>query len=386
LSVERISGFSFYKHPFYQNFVDFARDFIAPEQDVHPFGDGFWCRRDGREWPGFFSQNPLRIYAARFGDEADYQQSQSLEDSIEDYRLHLLDVVPTVKQIEFDTAVKNKKPSEAQLAQRQTLNNYYAHAGLGKLTRQQMSLYYRASAFGNSSHRHGDQGNVGLFDQGVGILVPTGSFGYRFGSKHHYDWTRQTLAHNLPLVDGQGQKLDDQSAVGRVLQSKTESNYHIVTLDLSESYADPLKRFHRTIILLEDNGLIVVDSIALSQPETLNWRLHSPLNTKLDPNLNAVLLSDAGKVIDRYQCNLLSHSDVQATLTHGYSDELKIPGRAIESDASVDVTHIDWQLTEAREHQVAIRLHRNTTCARPRHCLTIRRLKSLRFTPHLESQ
>jgi len=215
-----------------------------------------------------------------------------------------------------------------------------------------MSLYYRASAFGNSSHRHGDQGNVGLFDQGVGILVPTGSFGYRFGSKHHYDWTRQTLAHNLPLVDGQGQKLDDQSAVGRVLQSKTESNYHIVTLDLSESYADPLKRFHRTIVLLEDNGLIVVDSIALSQPKTLNWRLHSPLNTKLDPDLNAVLLSDAGKVIDRYQCNLLSHSDVQATLTHGYSDELKIPGRAIESDASVDVTHIDWQLTEAREHQV----------------------------------
>ena len=117
LSVERISNFSLYEHPFYQNFVDFARDFIAPEQDVHPFGDGFWCRRDGREWPGFFSQNPLRIYAARFGDEADYQQSQSLEDSIEDYRLHLLDVVPTIKQIEFDTAVKNKKPSEAQLAQ-----------------------------------------------------------------------------------------------------------------------------------------------------------------------------------------------------------------------------------------------------------------------------
>ena len=68
LSVERLSGFSFYDHPFYKNYCQFAMDFVAPEQDIHPFGDGFWCKRDGREWPGFFAQNPLRIYAERFGN------------------------------------------------------------------------------------------------------------------------------------------------------------------------------------------------------------------------------------------------------------------------------------------------------------------------------
>ena len=352
LSVERLSGFSFYEHPFYKNFLAFARDFIAPQQTCHPFGDGFWCRRDGKEWPGFFAQNPLRIYAGRFGDSADLQQSQDLEDAVVDYRLHLLDVVQTINQITFESAVAKEKPSAEKLTERLALNNYYGHAGLGKLTQQQMSLYYRASPFGNSSHRHGDQGNIGFFDKGVGILVPTGSFGYRFGSKHHYQWTRQTMAHNLPLVDGCGQILDDQSAVGRVLQSKTESNYHVVTLDLSESYAQPLERFYRTLVLVEGVGLIVVDSIVLASEEMLNWRLHSALKTELDADHSAVLLSDSGKKIDQYKCHLLSHSDARATLAHGYSGELNISGTAIESDASTDVVHIDWELAEAREHNV----------------------------------
>jgi hypothetical protein len=352
LSVERLSDFSFYEHPFYRNFLNFAQDFIAPEQTSHPFGDGFWCRRDGKEWPGFFAQNPLRIYAGRFGDSDVCHQSQNLENAIVDYRLHLLDVVPTVKQIEFDSAAKNRKPNEKKQAEQNALSHFYAYAGLGKLTRQQTSLYYRASAFGNSSHRHGDQGNIGLFEQGIGILVPTGSFGYRHGSKHHREWTRQTIAHNLPLIGRRGQKLDDQSAVGRVLQRKSESNYHRVTLDLSESYADPLKRFHRSLVLVEDYGLIVFDSIVLNEKATLNWRLHSELNSTLDNDCNSVLLSAADQQIGPYTCQLLSHPDAPTTLTHGYEKELNIPGRAIESDAAKDVVHIDWSFAAAREHDV----------------------------------
>jgi len=278
--------------------------------------------------------------------------SENLEDSIVDYRLHLLDVVPTVKQIGYEKAAKKKAPVANQLSGQHTLNNYYAHAGLGKLTRQQIALYYRASPFGNSSHRHGDQGNIALFDRGIGILVPTGSFGYRFGSKHHSDWTRQTIAHNLPLVDGQGQILDDQSSVGRVLQNTTESDYHVITLDLSDSYDQPLERFHRTLILFNDDGLIVVDSILLQSANALNWRLHSALNAELDTKSNNVLLSEPTNIIDRYKCHLLSHPNVRATLDHGYSDELQLPGSAIESDAGTDVVHIDWQLEKSREHTV----------------------------------
>ena len=70
LAVERLSDFSFYEHPFYKNYCTFAMDFVATDQTIHPFGDGFWCKRESVEWPGFFAQNPLRIYAERFGDSA----------------------------------------------------------------------------------------------------------------------------------------------------------------------------------------------------------------------------------------------------------------------------------------------------------------------------
>ena len=153
-------------------------------------------------------------------------------------------------------------------------------------------------------------------------------------------------------MGGQGQKLDDQSAVGRVLHSTAESNYHVVALDLSESYAKPLERFYRTLVLVEDYGLIIVDSIVLSEEKGLNWRLHSHLNLEQEADQSAVLLSDSDKEIDHYKCHLLSHCDVRAELTQGYSEELNLPGKAIESDASEQVVHIDWQLPEARDHTV----------------------------------
>jgi hypothetical protein len=352
LSVERISGFSFYEHPFYKNFHKFARDFITPEQAIYPFGDGFWCRRDGKEWPGFFAQNPLRIYSARYGDSVDYQHSLQLERLISDYQLHLLDVVPTAKQLEYELDVRNKKPTAKKIEEQHTLNHYYSYAGLGKLMRRNMSLYYRASAFGNSSHRHGDQGNIAFFDQDVGVLIPTGSYGYRFGSRHHSEWTRQTIAHNLPLVGQLGQKLDDQGAIGEVVTRRNEADYEIVTLDLSQSYAQPLRHFYRTLVLVEEYGLVIVDSICLDDEQVLNWRLHSQLNATLSSSSSTILLTHSRRDLDQYKCKLLNHSDAESTLAHGYSEDMVFPAREIETDASERVVHLDWQLPASRTHNV----------------------------------
>jgi hypothetical protein len=349
LSVERLSGFSFYNHPFYKNFLNFARDFITPEQSVHPFGDGFWCGRDGKEWPVFFAQNPLRIYAARFGSGDDIKQSQQLENAINDYQLHLLDIIPTIKQLSFEQQAQTKITTE-QNNKTQPLNNYYAIAGLGKCVQGTLSLYYRASAFGNSSHRHGDQGNVALFDNTAGVLVPTGSYGYKFGSKHHKEWTRQTIAHNLPLVAEQGQKLDNPNAAAKIIQRTTEAGYQLVELDLNQAYGKPLNQFLRKMVLIEGYGLLLIDAISLNQPEVLNWRLHSELNAQASTQTSIVSLKHTSGL--SYQCQLLSHTNVCATLAHGYEDDLLLPERAIESDASNEVVHINWQLAKNTEHLV----------------------------------
>ena len=121
---------------------------------------------------------------------------------------------------------------------------------------------------------------------------------------------------------------------------------------MSESYAAPLEGFLRTLVLVESYGLIVVDSIALSEEKGLNWRLHSQLNPSHGDDLSSVVLSDSSESIQPYKCHLLSHSDLRSTLTHGYSEELNLAGRAIESDASKHVVHIDWQLPQATNHTV----------------------------------
>ncbi|MGR5542811.1 heparinase, partial [Vibrio campbellii] len=68
---------------------------------IHPFGDGFWCLREGKEWPGFFAQNPLRIYAERFGGQDSIALSEQLESEIQSYKLHLLDIIPTLPQLNY---------------------------------------------------------------------------------------------------------------------------------------------------------------------------------------------------------------------------------------------------------------------------------------------
>jgi len=103
---------------------------------------------------------------------------------------------------------------------------------------------------------------------------------------------------------------------------------------------------------VEDYGLIFVDSIGLSDEKGLNWRLHSHLRPRQAADDNAVVLSDSLKAIEQYKCHLLSHSDVRATLTHGYFEELNVQGNAIESDASQQVVHIDWQLPASSAHKV----------------------------------
>lgn len=357
LSVERLSGFSFYDHPFYKNYCQFALDFVAPEQDIHPFGDGFWCKRDGREWPGFFAQNPLRIYAERFGDEHARETCKQLEAKIEVFHLHLLDVVPTVKQLAFAEnntphvkGINEKGIDNADLDNKETLySQYYAFAGLGKMQANELALYFRASQFGNSSHRHADQGNFALFDDGESILTPSGSYGYRFGSGHHSQWTRTTQAHNLPLFAGKGgdkgQILDNEAATAKVLRQEQGMGWSLVQLELALAYEDT-RRYSRTLIMVDGKGVLICDQISLYEAKPVQWRLHSPLDVFADGQ--HVNLAGQGC---NYQVSLPSHDQISPQLSFGYDNDTSHDEEVI-SDASKHMYHLEWTLPEQQEHLI----------------------------------
>ncbi|MEI6897903.1 MAG: heparinase II/III family protein [Psychromonas sp.] len=342
LSVERLSDFSFYEHPFYKNYCKFAMDFVVSDQEIHPFGDGFWCQRESVEWPGFFAQNPLRIYAHRFGDQKTIDMSAILESKIDCYALHLLDIIPTIKQLEF---VNTSVPVINQ--ELPTAGRFYDYAGFGIALFGHSNLSYRASRFGNSSHRHADQGNFALIDNGLGVLTPTGSYGYCFGSTHHSQWTRTTQAHNLPLIAGQGQLIDDESAIAELIYQQEGRGWYCSKIDLSNSYRG-VDSFIRTFILVADKGVVIWDRIELLKDQTLQWRLHS----HLDVHLEATCLKLQAKEL-QYECAVVSQNKVRATVELGYHEEIPVSG-GIESDAPTNVSHLQWEFSEAKKHNIVV--------------------------------
>ena len=348
LSVERLSDFSFYEHPFYKNYCDFAMDFVATEQSIHPFGDGFWCKRDSVEWPGFFAQNPLRIYAHRFGDQQAIQKSAQLEATITHYSLHLLDVVSTVKQLDYERQSQvEAKPARA------TASHFYQHAGFGIVSYEQLDLLFRASPFGNSSHRHADQGNFALMDNGLGVLTPSGSYGYCFGSSHHSEWTQTTRAHNLPLIDGRGQVIDDESATAVVTYWQEGDTWACYKVDLTQAYLDA-HSFIRTFVLVKGKGVIIWDEIKLFEAKPVQWRLHTHLQAHLT---NGDIQLSSSKLNHDYHCAVLdnakSHIKVPAALTFGYDEDIPVSG-GVESDATTDIYHMQWEFPSAIAHNVAV--------------------------------
>ena len=253
-------------------------------------------------------------------------------------------MVPTVKQLAFinNESVDVKQESTA-------IGKFYGHAGFGIAKFGQMYLSFRASPFGNSSHRHADQGNLALMDNSLGVLTPTGSYGYCFGSTHHSEWTQTTQAHNLPLIGGVGQLLDDESATATLLHQSEGDGWYCSKVDLSRTYSN-VTSFIRTFILLEGKGLVIWDSVTLPEANSLQWRLHSHLEATLISN-GVQLQSE--QLDDAYQCVIASDQHVRATLEFGYQEAIPVSG-GIESDATTDIYHVEWDLPAATTHDVVM--------------------------------
>ena len=266
-AVRRYSGVDFMKRPFYQRFARYLQHFCPPGWENHPFGDGYWCRPDDAEWPGFFAQNPYHIYAERFGSELLRKWSKAAQEQ-EIFKLHLLDVF-----------LPEGEPEKDSLAGGVTRACAFPDAGLISLHTdpehpdQELALLARASRYGSHSHSHADQGSFALMAGGTALISPSGYFGREYGSRHHYEWTNQTVAHNTILVNGEGQKAFSHETTGRVLYAKDEGGRLIGAIDPSEAY-EQVKAWTRRFELNEGE-LIVTDQIELHEPAAITYLLHA---------------------------------------------------------------------------------------------------------------
>lgn len=275
-AVERYGGTRFLDRPFYRNLTKFFLHFANPDFENHPFGDGYWCAPEDKEWPGFFAQSPCRFYAERFGPAParEYVKKQATPRL---YLLHLLDIF-----------LPRGTVNDACLAADAENVACFPDAGFVSLhtdlvhTERDLAVLARASKFGSDSHRHADQGSFAIFYRGTALISPSGYFGRGYGTKHHMEWLKETRAHNAILIDGVGQPKNSMESRGKILYCRDDGEVKEARLDLSDAYA-MLTRWERTVRL--QNGLVTVtDEIDADHDVTVTYPLHALSKPMADGN------------------------------------------------------------------------------------------------------
>lgn len=264
-AVERFTGKSLFNRPFYHRYTDFLIHFCDHRYENHPFCDCYWETPLSDNWPGFFAQNPFTVYADKFGPAlATKRKEEYAKQNI--YYLHLLDLfIPTLKR-EDNSLAKDPEnvavfPDSGFIAMHTDLTSD-----------DDICVMARASRFTHDSHRHKDQGSFALFAGGTSLISPSGYYGIGYSTKHHFNWTKSTKAHNTILVDGFGQEqVDIMKSVGKIVSVDKENKSCV--LDMSSCY-EKLNLWKRTITLHEKQ-LNVYDEIEAVGEVEVTYCLHA---------------------------------------------------------------------------------------------------------------
>lgn len=255
----------FFAKPFYKNYARFLLHFALPDHELHPFGDGYWCRPDSEEWPGFFAQNPFRIYSSLSGIEEAQKLDRELSEQ-EFYSLHLLDLfLPDIKGCS-----KAKEPANADAFYDSGYISLHSDRNDKK---NDLHLIAHATKFGPGSHRHPDQGSFALFYGGAALISPSGYFGYKYGTLHHMKWTNSAKAHNVILVDGEGQKRENFDHTGKFISCGEDTKERFAKADLSCAY--PMLKTYIRKYLVKKNEAVIEDIIEAKKECIITLCLHS---------------------------------------------------------------------------------------------------------------
>lgn len=348
-AVERYSGCRFLDRPFYQRLTQFFLHFASPDFENHPFGDGYWCRPEDPEWPGFFAQNPCRLYAERFGPALARERAERAARQ-DVYLLHLLDVfIPDGKKPEVSLTGEAENVRAFPDAGFISLHTDLAHA------ENDFALLARASRFGSDSHRHPDQGSFALFIAGTAMISPSGYFGRRYGSKHHREWLNSTRAHNAILIDGEGQKPKSLEPRGRILYCRDLGEVKEACLDLSEAY--PMLRLWRRTFRLRAGELLVCDEVEADHPVAVTYPLHTlsmpvPCGGSVLVERNAHRLMIQPVAGDLSGCEISDHFAVDLNEGEPPAYHVSMPQQY----------HIRWTTPARCVHRIEVRFLMDSDC------------------------
>ena len=345
LQVERYTGKSYLDRPFYQNLSHYFLHFADPDFENHPFGDGYWCHSEDEEWPGFFAQDPFRVYAQKFGPEEAVQRQHALRQP-QIFRLHLMDIfLPRLQK------PKKHITRPASLAEAFPQTGVFSMR-TGFETKDCLAVMGRASRYGSASHSHADHGSFALFYEGVSLISPSGYYGSGYGTKHHYEWTNHSKAHNTILVDGQGMLTFSESSTGKVESCVQEGELFTALLNLNQAYGQIDSWTRRFTMDAAAKTLTVEDTLCSKEEHTLQWLLHS-LGEPVAEGSKVMIERKGIRLTIEPLEGLLPEAEIKDEYdvkinegARGQYNKLVLPKQY----------HMKWQTASAKIHRIAVKL------------------------------
>ena len=338
-AVERFSGESLFTRPFYMRFTQYLLHFCNEKYENHPFGDGYWCRPTDEEWPGFFAQNPYRAYAERFGPELARHRMTETRDT-DYFRLHLLDIFLPKPKKEVSCALTGEAESCALFE-----DGGFAAMHTDLTSDEDICVLMRASRYTADSHRHRDQGSFALFFGGRSLVSPSGYFGREYGSRHHAEWTRSTVAHNVALIDGKGQR-GDLRAVGRFIRFDKQAR--VAVMDITAAY-DGIEKYEREI-RLDEGGITVTDRIVSPAPISITYPIHTVAPPKASGN---------SVIVERELCRMLVEVKEGDLTLNEITDKYRVDlNEGVPEEYRVSMPtqyHIYYKSESATHHTLTVR-------------------------------
>lgn len=289
-AIARYTGKNFLQRPFYRNYARYLLHFGLPDHEIHPFGDGYWCDPDSEEWPGFYAQNPFRVYAELSGLEEAAKYEKVLG-APKLFQLHLLDVFLPKQKIQDGYQAAQIKNAEC-FTDGGFISLHSDHTDPTK----DLHLIARASKFGPGSHRNPDNGSFSVFYGGKAFITPSGYFGRAYGSKHHMGWLNNTKAHNVILVDGVGQSWEDFRHTAQILSCEEKAGSRKASVDLKSSYP-MLESYERNYEIVGDDRILIEDRIRAKEPVVITYPIHTLSKPEQADGMVRIIREDAAMLM-----------------------------------------------------------------------------------------
>jgi len=215
-------------------------------------------------------------------------------------------------------------------------------------TKNDLMISFRSSPYGSYGHLLADQNTFNILFGGKRLFYMSGHK-VAMQDPHRLGWYKATIGHNGILIDDKGQPFNTE-AYGYIVKFLNGKNVSYVEGDASQAYSSKaekiqtgLTRFHRHLLFLHPNILLVYDELEADHPAKWSWLIHSPFKINID-SANNTFQCDSGNVSAKV--SLFSHQPLHWEL----ADTFAIPavnwiGREDEDGNLIEYKNDQWHLT-----------------------------------------